>query len=1304
MKGNRLVKWLTGLAATVLLIVLGCVTVFAWDQVEVTTPAVNGSNSIEVGANQIMLVPYTVSSNGMLMVTSSASSDTYGYLYDSSKNQLTSDDDSGEGSNFKISYDVTPGKYYIGIRFYSTSNSGTIPYTVSFTKTKEGWNKVGDAGDYFYVKNGTMLKSTWEKIDGVYYYFGYDGMMYHDVVQYIDSGYYGFTHSGAMATGWFEYTQYSTTDRYYFKSTGAAVLGLSTIDGIEYYFNGNGRLLTNYSGVDESTFTIVETDGNGVVTSKTKLKTNGWTKSANGDYYYTEDGVLVTYDSRTISGYDYYFGSDGKMYKNQTRSVYNYETSSYDYYFYDGSGHLIKNDWGKYTSQYGDVYWYYADSEGKLLTGWQKIGEYWYYFSVSGSMYYGGYYNISDNEEASYYYFDASGHLKTGWIKVTNDDYYMGTYTAWYYADSSGKLAMGWTKIDGVYYYFGPEMYADTYYYIDGAYYRFDASGHMITGWYEEPGGNYCYYLSSGKAAVGAVTVGGVKYGFDPEGRLVYKGTVQDSKGIYLTDNEGKVIASAASTSDGWQKLDGKWYYVKDKAFVINQIITIDGVKYGFDYSGIMISDTVASVAGVYHGFKSNGAVATGWYQTKYGAWYYFDSDGNPVSGLQTISGTKYYFSSNGEMQVNYTEYSGGKLYVTDKSGKATVYSGSNGWINDEFYIVDGKPATGWKKISGSWYYFDASGHVYRDEFLTLDGKRYHFDTSKALSTGWFKISIYYSAYGYPWSYADSNGVMLQNGWKTSGSTKYYFEDYRAVTGFRYIDDGWYLFNSDGTFVKKATQANAWLKNDKDWFYYGSFSPFSYGDYEIDGKHYYFQDRRMMTDYVSSLYYYGSDGVRVASKWVKDINQINVWKYYGADGKRVTGWNKISGSWYYFDSYGEMVIGDREISGKLYHFDNNGIWDGKTGAYKTGWNLIDGNYYYYKSGMYTGLKSISGSKYYFYSDGSMAYDSLVNYHGEWYVAGSAGKILINSWYHHPVNGYWLYTDSNGRAVQGLQSIGGKKYYFGYPDSYAGSSNYYLRTYNMLTADQKEYYEIGNDGIISNIIKASSKSGWVKNSNGSYLYSKGGKFLTGYQQVGSDYYYFSSGIMTSDDIINGYGYFDGSGKLSKANGWVQMKYNANVWYYLADGTPLYGSRYIGGKWYYFNNLANTGMYQADGEYYQYNGPSGGRTKVTFKDGWNKIDGKYYYAQNGSPVRGEFLKIGSRYYYFASNGVMSSGDVFTSDGYGYYYLKANGTFLTDSWKEINGHWYYFDATGKARTGFWVIDGTEYTLRIYYGDTFY
>ena len=74
--------------------------------------------------------------SGSITIYSSSSSDTYGYLFDSSKTQLTYNDDGGSNRNFSITYNVTAGQlYYIVACAYSSSSSCTGTIYISGTAT-----------------------------------------------------------------------------------------------------------------------------------------------------------------------------------------------------------------------------------------------------------------------------------------------------------------------------------------------------------------------------------------------------------------------------------------------------------------------------------------------------------------------------------------------------------------------------------------------------------------------------------------------------------------------------------------------------------------------------------------------------------------------------------------------------------------------------------------------------------------------------------------------------------------------------------------------------------------------------------------------------------------------------------------------------------------------------------------------------------------------------------------------------------------------------------------------------------------
>ena len=91
------------------------------------------------------------------------------------------------------------------------------------------------------------------------------------------------------------------------------------------------------------------------------------------------------------------------------------------------------------------------------------------------------------------------------------------------------------------------------------------------------------------------------------------------------------------------------------------------------------------------------------------------------------------------------------------------------------------------------------------------------------------------------------------------------------------------------------------------------------------------------TWYLIDGYYYrfGDNGYVLANQWFKD-NSTGYWYYLNAEGKMLTGWQKINGAWYYFkaingNGYGAMYantsteITDYAWGTGIYAFDSNGI-------------------------------------------------------------------------------------------------------------------------------------------------------------------------------------------------------------------------------------------------------------------------------------------------------------------------------------------------------------------------------------------
>ena len=180
-----------------------------------------------------------------------------------------------------------------------------------------------------------------------------------------------------------------------------------------------------------------------------------------------------------------------------------------------------------------------------------------------------------------------------------------------------------------------------------------------------------------------------------------------------------------------------------------------------------------------------------------------------------------------------------------------------------------------------------------------------------------------------------------------------------------------------------------------------------------------------------------------------------------------------------------------------------------------------------------------------------------------------------------------------------------------------------------------------------------------------------------------------------------------------SGWQQIA--ANTWiYYDQNGNRDYtktGMQTIGDKVYYLdeNGVAQSGTFlAADGKEYVFDAGKGTAT-LKISDGWNEIDGKWYWYQNGKPYKGWLQRFSGWYYlkedgtmttgwyevkgvryYFDENGTMVTGWV--QDGENWYYMSASGAMQT-GWIQTHTGWYYLGNSGVMQTGWYVVKGKWY-----------
>lgn len=384
----------------------------------------------------------------------------------------------------KDDYYLTPNEsktITTGLLHYQDENKKMTIYGFGTDgKLLHGLNKIND--NYYFMNDaGIVQTNTWKIVNGKNYYFNEHGIAYKNTNKIIKGKEYYFNNYAQLITGLFTdsgHKKYGTTNGilknswqkingywYYFDANGNAVNGYNekTNNIFKDY-----KLQTGLQKINGYYF-YVNTD-------HTKLR-NTW-KKVNGDWYYFTDDYCAYWDGEHKVDGVYYKFKNGKVqtgiqlvnkkyhYYNPNNAVMSKDrwikSGNYWWYF-DTNGDAVNNiqyikgtvyvfksyqlQTGLQTvtksqsSKYAGVYYYYA-SKGTAAKGWTKLGNIWYYFDKTGKAYVNGKYKI-DNE---WYYFDNYGKMQIGVIKINGSLYYFAP---------NGKLITktGWHKWNNNWYY-----------------------------------------------------------------------------------------------------------------------------------------------------------------------------------------------------------------------------------------------------------------------------------------------------------------------------------------------------------------------------------------------------------------------------------------------------------------------------------------------------------------------------------------------------------------------------------------------------------------------------------------------------------------------------------------------------------------------------------------------------------------------------------------------------------------------------------------------------------------------------------
>ncbi|MCJ0538624.1 hypothetical protein MMJ62_11525 [Enterococcus cecorum] len=632
-------------------------------------------------------------------------------------------------------------------------------------------------------------------------------------------------------------------------------------------------------------------------------------------------------------------------------------------------------------------YWYYFDEPGKKHIGWLKLNNNWYYFDkYTGIMHidmmFTGTPIIITGE--TYYFNPKTGAMQTGWVtyesgdkyyfysdgrmarntkigEYTIDNYgraYIENYTGWqkryddwtYY--ENGKMITGWKFINNNWYYF--DLYGRMATGLEspiglhgGGWYLFDSSGVMKTGW-QKYNGEWCYFGSSGNMHMGWQKIDSKWYYFGPSKNMPELWTVND-KGVWYEYN----ISGAMKT--GWQKINGTWYYFANSGAMKTGWLDYAGQKYYLQSSGAMATNTTVDSYKIDASGVATKVIQNGW-QSADNHWYYY-TNGKKVTGWKAVNNVWYYFDGSGVMKTGWQKVNGVWYY----------------------FNPSGAMQKGWQKIDGAWYYFGTSGAM-KTGWLDYAGQKYYLKSTGAMATNT-------TVNGYK---IDASGVatkIVKNGWQSTENHWYYYTNGKKVTGWKAVNNVWYYFDSSGVmktgwqkingvwyyFNPSGAMQKGWQKINGAWYYFGTSGAIQTGWLDEGGKKYYLQSSGAMATN-TTVDGYKIDASGVATKVIQNGWQSadNHWYYY-TNGKKVTGWKAVNNVWYYFDGSGVMKTGWQKINGVWYYFN-------PSGAMQKGWQKINGAWYYFgtSGAMKTGWLDEGGKKYYLQSSGAMATNTTVD--------------------------------------------------------------------------------------------------------------------------------------------------------------------------------------------------------------------------------------------------------------------------------------------------------------------------------------
>ena len=603
-----------------------------------------------------------------------------------------------------------------------------------------GWQQTGGGAWTFANDNGELV-SGWQELGGSLFYFDPDQDCHPAL-------------TGLFSVG---------SNRYYGAEDGKVARDREvTVDGVTYQADADGVLsMKADAGWRQEDGTWYHSTGD--------VADTGWYRDARGWHFLDADGGAQS-GWQYLGGSWFYFDPD----QAGCPAVTGYFTPAGDprLFHADGEGRLS-------VGWFSDGAWHFATAPGGVQSGWQYLGESWYYFDESDGTHPAltGFFRPAGDPR--WFHADAEGHLTYGWQQTGAG--------AWTFANGNGELVSGWQELGGSWYWFQPDVDCHP----------------AILGFFSVDGERYCSY-QDGKVYRNAwvqLLEGGLALADD-------RGALRDVGADKTADGKIRLTDEGGNPRTGWVELAGETFYTDADGIVQTQWQQIDGGWYWLGSQGVKQTGWITPYGTntYYLDPDDNGRMATGWRQID-GAYYLFDPAGGALQTgwVQPYGSYWYYCGPDGAMYVGWHQINGYWYYFDDPSGVM-----HEGWLdyNDATYYLEpgsGRMVRGEYWIDGSPYYFSAGGALLSsggemsamaqayssatDYLILIDTDSHHVGIFEGYQGNWSLIEYWECGNGAP-------STPTVTGSFTTASKGYYFDSGAARCFYFTQFYGNYLFHS----------------------------------------------------------------------------------------------------------------------------------------------------------------------------------------------------------------------------------------------------------------------------------------------------------------------------------------------------------------------------------------------------------------------------------------------------------------------------------------------------------------------------